>query len=309
VLQEGLGHEPYALEATADDRLIGVLPLTLVRSRLFGKFLVSLPYLNSCGVQVDSPAVAAALVDQAVGLADKLQVKQLELRQEMELVHPKLSETMRTKVHMRLDLPSSSHKLWDSFKPAVRNQIRKAEKNSLSLQWGKEDQLADFYTVFSRNMRDLGTPVFGHQLFRSILRHFQEGAEICVVSRNGHPLAAALLCHGRGVTEVPSASSLRRFNSTNANMFMYWHLLQRAIARGHQTFDFGRSTIDSNTYRFKKQWGAKPVPAIWQYYVRHGDISAMRPENKRYQLAIRVWRWLPLALANLLGPTVARGIP
>ena len=82
--------------------------------------------------------------------------------------------------------------------------------------------------------------------------------------------------HGPGVTEVPSASSLRSHNATNANMLMYWHLLQRAISRGQQVFDFGRSSRDSNTFRFKKQWGAQPEPAAWQYYVREGSASDMR---------------------------------
>ena len=43
---------------------------------------------------------------------------------------------------------------------------------------------------------------------------------------------------------------------TNANMLMYWHLLQRTIQRGNRTFDFGRSSESSGTYRFKRQWGA-----------------------------------------------------
>ena len=122
-------------------------------------------------------------------------------------------------------------------------------------------------------------------------------------------MSAALLTHGDGITEVPSASSLREFNSTNANMLMYWHLLKRAVERGQREFDFGRSTLDSNTYRFKKQWGAEPHPCVWQYYVRRGSIGEMRPDNSRFGLAIKVWQRLPLAIANIFGPMIVRGIP
>jgi hypothetical protein len=90
---------------------------------------------------------------------------------------------------------------------------------------------------------------------------------------------------------------------------MYWHLLERAVERGQQTFDFGRSTVDSNTFRFKKQWGAVPCPAVWQYYVRRGSVGDMRPENSRYQKLIRIWRRLPLWVTQLVGPTIVRGIP
>jgi FemAB-related protein (PEP-CTERM system-associated) len=169
--------------------------------------------------------------------------------------------------------------------------------------------LPDFYSVFSQNIRDLGTPVFGRRLFRSILSHFGSDAELCCLSLSGRPVAGALLIHGADITEVPSASSLRSMNPTNANMLMYWHLLQRAIERGRQVFDFGRSSVDSNTYRFKKQWGARPAPAIWQFYVRKGSIDDMRPENARYQSRIRLWRKLPLGLTRLIGPMIVRGIP
>jgi FemAB-related protein (PEP-CTERM system-associated) len=158
-------------------------------------------------------------------------------------------------------------------------------------------------------MRDLGTPVFGRRLFRAILDRLGGQAELCVVRDGVRPIAAALVVHGQGVSEVPSASSLKEYNPANANMLMYWHLLQRAIERGQQTFDFGRSSVDGNTFRFKKQWGAAPHPAIWQYYVRSGNVGDVRPDNARYRLAIRVWQRLPVWFTRVIGPPIVRGIP
>jgi hypothetical protein len=111
------------------------------------------------------------------------------------------------------------------------------------------------------------------------------------------------------VTEVPSASSLRSYNPTCANMLMYWSLLERAVERGQDVFDFGRSTPDSGPYRFKKQWGASPAPAEWQYALRAGGLQAARPDNPRYRRLIALWRRLPVRLTRLLGPAIVRGIP
>ncbi len=308
-LCRGLRHDPYVLFAECGDRLVGVLPLAFVKSFLFGRFLVSLPYVNSGGVIAENNSAAVALIDRAVALADELDVRYLELRHEVEVEHPHLAHKLASKVHMRLALPSSSEELWKGFTPKVRNQIRKAGSHGLSVHWGGAELLDGFYAVFSRNMRDLGTPVFGRGLFSGIVAQFREQAEICVVRLDRRPIAAGLLVHGGGVSEVPSASSLRRWNSTNANMLMYWHLLQRAIERGQNVFDFGRSSVDSATFRFKKQWGALPHAAIWQYYVRKGTVGEMRPENIRNQRMIRVWRRLPVGLTRLLGPLVVRGIP
>jgi serine/alanine adding enzyme len=238
-----------------------------------------------------------------------LGVRYLELRQERALTHPALTETRDTKVLMRLALPVTTEQLWNGFKSKLRSQIRSGEKNDFQVDFGNHELLNDFYAVFSRNMRDLGTPVFPKKLFASILNQFQDAADLCVLRLQKRPVAAALLRHGRLSTEVPSASSLREYNSTNANMVMYWHLLKRAVERGQQVFDFGRSTIDSNTYRFKKQWGAEASPSVWQYYVRRGTIGDLRPENAKFQLAIRAWQRLPLWIANTIGPHIVRGIP
>jgi FemAB-related protein (PEP-CTERM system-associated) len=309
VLREGLGHETHLLVAHDNSRLVGYLPLALVSGRLFGRFLVGLPYLNSGGVVAENDQVAALLIDHAVRLADELDVRYLELRHERRYEHAALAHEVTTKVHMRLALPDNADALWNQLKAKVRNQVRKGRENQLTVEWGGETPLAAFYDVFSQNMRDLGTPVYGKGLFRAIVKHLPQQAEFCVLRKGTRPVAAALLVHGRGVTEVPSASSLRQFSSTNANMLMYWHLLERAIERGQHTFDFGRSTVDSNTFRFKKQWGAEPHPAVWQYYVRRGTVGDMRPESSRYRHFIRIWQRLPVGVTRLVGPAIVRGIP
>lgn len=309
IFRDGMKHRSMAIAAVQQGQPVGYLPLVLLKSMLFGNRLVSMPYVNTSGVCASSVEVQQQLVAEAVKLADQFQVKSLELRHEHKVDHPSLSEPTTQKIHMRLALPATTELLWKSFDPKVRNQVRKGEKNSLTIAWGTHDQLPAFYDIFAKNMRDLGTPVFGAVLFRSILDAFPQDAEFCVVRQGDKPLAAALLLHGKGITEVPSASSLREYNSTCANMLMYWHLLQRAISRGQTCFDFGRSSPDSPTHQFKKQWGAEPVPAVWQYYVRKGAASDMRPDNPKYRLMIKTWKKLPVWLTRMIGPSLARVIP
>ena len=310
VLRTGLGHEVYAIEAVANGRTYGFLPLAYVSSMLFGRFLVSLPYLNSNGVVAQSADVQSLLVSRAVSLADELNVRYLELRHEHPIDHPDLNAALTTKVHMRLPLPQTAGQLWKGFDPKVRNQVRKGEKHGFTVEWGGAKLLGSFYEVLSANMRDLGTPVYGKVLFREILAAFPETAEICLLTHGGKPAAAALLLHGWGVTEVPTASALREYNPTCVNMLMYWKLLERSVERGQAMFDFGRSTTEGNTFRFKKQWGAEPHPGVWQYAVKDGEAATeMRPDNPRYQRAIRVWQRLPIRLTRYLGPVIVRGIP
>ncbi len=309
VMKDGLGHTPYLLEAVEGETTRGFLALAYVNSWLFGRFLVSLPYLNYGGVVADDARTARLLTDRAVALAEKLNVRHLEMRHEQPVEHPAFTIVNSAKVHVRLGLPGSAEELWKQMPSKVRNQIRKGRKSALTVAWGREELLTDFYGVFSHNMRDLGTPVFSRRLFASILRHFPDRAELCVVRRGDLAVAAGILIHGWGVTEVTSASSLRPYNGTCANMLMYWHLLERSVERGQKLFDFGRSSQASPSHHFKMQWGGDLSPANWQYQVRKGSFGDVRPDNPRYQRLIRLWRRLPVWFTRLVGPRVVRGIP
>ena len=159
VLRDGLDHDTYAVEASVGGEVCGYLPLSFVRSALFGRFLVSLPYLNSNGVVAQSPDVQSLLINRAVRLADELDARHLELRHETPIDHPALDGRLTSKVHMRLPLPATTDALWKGLDAKVRNQVRKGEKGNFTMIWGGLDRLDDFYAVMARNMRDLGTPL------------------------------------------------------------------------------------------------------------------------------------------------------
>ena len=308
-LGEAFRHKTYTLEASQDGRVVGVLPLMFVKSLLFGRFLISLPYVSWAGIVTEDEVVACTLIDRAVELADELDVRYLELRHELEHKHPALSQQMTNKVSMRLPLASSPGPVWKQLKSVVRTQVRKGERQGLTVDWGSRELLGDFYSVFAHTMRDLGTPVYDRRVFESILNHLPDEAELCIVRLERRPIAAALALHAHGITEVPYVSTLRAYRSLAANSLMYWHLIERAVERGQAVFDFGRSTVDSSTFTFKKKWGARPEPLVWQYYVRKGSAKDMRPDNGKYDRMINIWRRLPVGLTRLIGPAIVRRIP
>jgi FemAB-related protein (PEP-CTERM system-associated) len=211
---------------------------------------------------------------------------------------------------MRLELPATADELWTGLKSKLRSQVKKPlNDTTLSVRFGHLDQLDSFYDVFCRNMRDLGTPPFSRSLFKEMLTQFGDAAEICTVIQDNRPIASGFLLHGPEVTLIPSASSLREFNHTACNMLMYWHCLKRSVERGQKAFDFGRSSQDSGTFKFKQQWGAEAYPAVWQYCLRKGDIGDVRPSSGKFDKVIAVWQKLPVWLTKLVGPEIVRGIP
>ncbi len=55
--------------------------------------------------------------------------------------------------------------------------------------------LTDFYTVFVRNMRELGTPVYSQNFFREVLEVFPDHTRIITVYLKEQPVAAGFVIH------------------------------------------------------------------------------------------------------------------
>ena len=302
-----LRKETYYLTATSGGKCVGVLPMVRQKSRIFGDYIVSLPFLNYGGALVDDNEVLKGLIARVVQLAAEPGSSYVELRG----LEPVCDLPCKTKkVSMRLSLPDSADELHASFSSKLRSQIRRPVREGPKIRYGGAELLDSFYSVFSRNMRDLGTPVYSKKFFRDIVRRFRISSEIVVIELNGQPIAAAFLFHKRGMSEIPWASSDRRYNRISINMLLYWEVLKRSIDRGSEVFDFGRSTRDSGTFRFKKQWGAEPTQLCWSYVLADGaETPELDPDNKKYALAIRAWQKLPLPIANTIGPFLARNLP
>jgi serine/alanine adding enzyme len=308
VLFKAFGHTSHHLMAMRDGRVVGVLPLVQVKSALFGNFMVSMPFLNYGGVLAHDDATRTQLVEQAVTLASDLACSHLELRE----TTPSPSWPMRTdKISMWLPLPATPDALWAQIGSKLRAQIKKGMGHGLTFEVGGLDLLDDFYRVFSTNMRDLGTPVYAKRFFEIVLRDAPGTPELVVgKDPQGRPVAGALVLRHGDRMEVPWASTVRRAHSLNANMALYWTMLKHACEAGCSTFDFGRSTIDASTHRFKKQWGASAVPLFWHYWIADGTaIPQINPRNAKYKLAIVGWKRLPVMLSNMLGPSISRSLP
>ncbi len=285
----------------------GVLPLVRQKSLLFGDYLVSLPFFNYGGTLAANEKVRQALLNAAAALSQELDVSHSEIRETAPLAD---WQSRTDKVAMVLELPDDEEALGKALGAKRRSQIKRPLREDPQTVKGGPEQLDDFYAVFARNMRDLGTPVYGKYMFAEILRRFPDNAEIINIQVRGKPAATAFLLHHGGTTEIPWASTVRDFNSISINMLLYWEALRSAIGRGSGQFDFGRSTVDSGTYRFKKQWGAEPRQLYWHYWLREGeDMPGLNPDSGKYALAIRVWQKLPLWLTNLAGPGIVKNLP
>jgi FemAB-related protein (PEP-CTERM system-associated) len=308
IFEEAFGQEAVYLCARRDGAVAGILPLVIFRSRIFGRFAVSLPFVDGGGLCACDEAAARALVDHATTLAAAWGLAHVELRHDRRLLPDR--PVREHKVGMKLALAGSHSQVWDLLDRKVRNQIRKAEKSGLVARMGGAELVGRFYAVFARNMRDLGTPVYPRRFFELVLAAFPDAARVFLVERGGAAIAAAVaLVHGDTLA-VPWASSLREFRAFCPNNLLYWRIIEHALESGLQAFDFGRSTPGEGTYHFKAQWGARPTPIHWEYVLLgNASLPNLSPTNPRYRAAIALWKRLPLVVTTWLGPKIVRSIP
>jgi serine/alanine adding enzyme len=299
---------------------VGLLPLVHLKHILFGNTLISMPFFDLGGVLADDEEIQQALLRYAVHVGRQLKARTIELRHAQPLsclkptnsTKPRNSIPAVTRSHksrMILDLPDSSETLMKLFKSKLRSQIKKPRKQGLTTKIGGDEFLQDFYEVFSINMRDLGSPVHSATLMKNVLHEFPNQAHIVVVYRGHSPLACSLVIKFKDILENPWASALREYSRLSPNMLLYWSMLEYACKQGLRQFDFGRSTPDEGTYKFKEQWGAQPEPLHWHYIALNGHaINQGQTEKSKFESFIKYWQKLPVPVTRVIGPAIRKHI-
>jgi FemAB-related protein (PEP-CTERM system-associated) len=309
VIQATYGHTPHYLAAhTGEGPLQGVLPLIEMKSRLFGHFLVSMPFFSYGGVLASNDAARDRLLAEAAALAQQLGAGHVELRQGSAAG---LAWTDRTpKVTMVFPLPATAEKLWAQLTTGMRNKVRNARKQELRVEWAGREALPVFYRIFATNMRDLGTPVYPRSWFENMSSYAPQDTRFVTIWDGGEAVASGIVTSFRDTVELPWSASLLSSRKKYSAVLMYWSVLEWALAQGFRRVDFGRCTQGSGTYEFKRHFGCEEIPLHWYFWLAPGKpVPELRPSNRRFHLATRVWQRLPLVVANGLGPHIVRSIP
>jgi len=306
-VRKAYGHTAYYLIAEKKDsnELAGLLPLHFIRPPFTKGELVSLPFCDYGGPLAEDPNMALFLCEHARELAASMKVK-LEIRCNQRLTVSPVLSSFGNKVRMLLDLPGSSDTLFKQFKSKLRSQIRRPIKDGLYSKLGGLELVHDFYSVFTINMRDLGSPVHSLKWFKALAAFYDQKIKIGVVYKEEIPVAGGVILLHNEAVSIPWASSLRSYNHLSPNMLLYWSFLEYAADNGYKRFDFGRSSPDSGTFRFKKQWGAEPHPLFWYRYPDSKDEISQNGSKR--EKAAAIWMKLPVSLATFLGPKIRKYI-
>ncbi|MGH7119427.1 MAG: FemAB family XrtA/PEP-CTERM system-associated protein [Acetobacteraceae bacterium] len=306
VIARAFAHQACYLLAEQDGAITGVLPLVHVKTRLFGNGLVSVPFCVYGGPLAADDETAQVLAREAAQLMLKSGAQFCEFR----FLHSSGSgwpESGTLYETFRKRLPATEEAVLQSIPRKQRAVVRKGITSGLR---ARVDREADrFFGLYAESVHNLGTPVFPRRYFRLLLDLFVESAEVLTVEDSGRAVSAVLCFRFRDEILPYYAGGGRDARGRGGHDFMYWEVMRRAVARGLDLFDFGRSKIGTGAHAFKKNWGFQPAPLHYRHFLAPGArMPENNPLNPKYRLLIAAWKKMPLPLANLIGPHLVRGL-
>ena len=304
VIEESFGHKCHYLCARQGGKIVGILPLTHVRGRIFGNSLISNGFCVYGGPVATSPVVLQALDESAMDLARDLGVERMEYRLRRPL-HPSWPCNREMYVSFRKEIDRAPEKELLAIPRKQRAMVRKGIQQGLK---GVVDRdVRRFYALYAESVRNLGTPVLSRRYFECLQSVFNSASEIVTVTSGEQPLTSVLSFFFRDEVLPYYGGGGGAARAYAANDFMYWEVMRRACESGVRIFDFGRSKVGTGSFAFKKHWGFEPEPLFYEHFLhRIKDVPEINPLNPKYALMIKVWKRLPLSIANTIGPLIAR---
>jgi FemAB-related protein (PEP-CTERM system-associated) len=306
-IQNTFGHQPQHIVAQNEHgAVIGVLPLFLVRSRLFGRMLVSTPQAAYGGILANSESVAQAIFRRAYDLAKESTVQFLELRNFQQPIDHESLAVKDLYVTFRKELHPDPEVTLLAIPRKTRAEVREGIRHGLEF---KVDEVGvnEFFDVYSRSVRDLGTPVFSKTLFLNGCREFGSDCRIISVHWQGKLVSSVWTLFYKDEVIPYFGGSIREYNRLAVNNFMYGMLMRYGCENGYRIFDFGRSKKGTGSFDFKKRWGMTMSDLPYQYaLICQQAMPDTSPMNPKYAMGIRLWRKLPLRITQWVGPVVSR---
>ena len=306
VIEKAFGHKTFYLAARRAGSVVGVLPLTLVRSLLFGNSLISNAFCVYGGILAADEEAREALSAVAIEIAKTEHVDCLEFRS-VTPAHSGWVPKENLYVTFRRAIAADNDVNMKAIPRKQRAMVRKGISNGLKSQC--DTDVERLHHIYAHSVRNLGTPVFSKRYFQCLKDEFGDACDVVTVVQGEKPVASVMNFYFRGEVLPYYGGGLTEARDLAANDFMYWEVMRRAADRGCRSYDFGRSKTGTGAYHFKRNWGFEPTPLTYEFYlVKAQKIPEVNPLNPKFRAFIGLWRRLPLPLTKWLGPAIVRGI-
>ncbi len=311
VIEESFSHARscyFVLRNYADEIDAG-LPLFLVRSKILGDRLISIPFTPHCDPLVRSELQWEILLDAVIEYQDMMGAEFLELRTfacSNHIFNGRLKDDGKYQTY-ELMLNKAPEILWKNFhKNCVQRAVKKAEKNDLQIHWGKDERdLLTFFQLLVKTRRKHGFPPQPYRFFKNMWDEFFPSGKIALplALHNGRVVGGILLFKYRNRIHYEFVASDKNALAVRPNHFLVWESIKHAIEKGFQIFDFGKTPVENpGLIQFKERWGSIAKPLAYRYYSK--KAGRLSEQGRAYRWMKNYFRFAPMMLSKLGGELV-----
>ncbi len=299
----------YHAMVDGNDRIRALIPLVIGRNLGMKRVAVSLPFVNYLDICADGEEIRRLTVDAIAKIKNEQGLDTAELRLKDQMTDkPDWQSHLQNYTFVLPLLPDEEATLAQASS-SCRNHVRKTYKNDWFAVSFDPGLLPDFYRVYVRRMKQLGSPAPALSFFEGFFRHFpNEAFLLTVLDKATEKVIGGMLLLKSGCNSTlyyPYGANLEEYNHQYMNNFMYWEAIRFGIRSGLKFLDLGRSPAGSGTFNFKTQWGAKPELLSYLY---HGsdERAPGPPDREKLRFFIELWKVVPAFLTDRTGPLLIK---
>jgi len=302
------GYTLHLLTTTnSQGQITGILPLFFMHSPLTGRRLVSLPFSDFCSLISTDEASTNDLVDQAIALAKKRNVRYLELRSGSNATLAQRSDLVASNLYVRwlLPLTSDPDALWAGLRKPVQRQIKKAQNQDIQVRNAQQrTDMQLYYQLHLKTRSKHGMPAQSLSFFYDLWDTYQsqEHVQLLLADYQGSTIAGMILLASGDTVRYAYGASDEQYLNLAPNNLLLWKAMTWGSTNGYQTLDLGRTACDNQgLMEFKRRWGATKEELPYYYYPQMAGLTATSENSTKYQLMTSWWKRLPLQIAGPLG--------
>ena len=307
-IEESYNLKPFIIALIDNKKILNTIPFFLIESIFFGKKLVSMPYGDYGGfisdVKVDW------FVKKLEGYARENDVDYVEIREANPELEKNLEffESKLTYYNFMLNLTKSLNDIWKSFDKKVRNSIRKAEKSHVKVFKGSRKDLEEFYRLYLKTMKKLGSPPHSFDFFDNIFKFCSKNVKLLFAEHDNKKIAASIFfTHKKKIYYWKNVSD-EEYLHLRPNDLILFKMIEWGQRKKFESLDFGRARMHTGGFLFKKRWGGK-MKELKYYYRIYKETEIPDPEKEKYKFLGGLWKSLPTFLIKRLGPMIRKNFP
>lgn len=259
---------------------------------------IALPYCSECYIETDNKAFCEKPPFVFVESQDGNLFCTRNVRWQIRDTKAWSSNVYDQKLDFELSFEDSDP--IGSLPANVKRKMRRSSSLGVSVKVAGKTLVSDFYKVYSKRMHSLGSPAFGKRFLGRLAA--KKDCAVFVAYYEGKPIGGAML---EKRADNSCVNTLFATDTAHNRLYtgyaLHREMMLYAKEHGTDRYLLGRSTRHSGVHAFKRHFKPREIPLFWSYSFRHRNI-------REYTWLSKLWRFIPLHAANVLGSVISRRV-